>query len=188
VRALLQVQATERDKDGVFVRFHSGFALLGEADWNETAARSALVDFAGPDLTTGQMGVEWQARSGSQELNGLWGLVTAVRSKYLFIADQSGLLNGMLAGLNQKVALRPALFAAGFNHSLERENFALLTGLLDRSGNGNAAALGTAHTREFFSENLQSLSSTLTGVASERIVVRDAGDKVLQTVIYEWSR
>ena len=187
VRALLQVQATERDKEGVFVRFHSGLALLGESDWNEAAARSALVDFAGPGLTTGQMGVEWQTRPGSQELNGLWSLVTAVRGKYLFIADQAGLLNGMLAGMNQKVALKPALFAAGFDHSRERENFGRLTGLLDRSGNETGATPGMAHTPEFFSENLQSLSSTLAGLASERIVVRDAGDKVLQTVTYEWS-
>jgi len=186
VRAVLQVQATERDKDGVFVHFHSGFVLLGESDWNEAAARSALIDFVGPDLTAGRMGVEWQARSGAQEFNGLWSLVTAVRGKYFFIADQAGLLNGMLAGINQRVALKPAVFAAGFDHSSERENFARLTGLLDRTGNETGAAPGMAHTPEFFSENLQSLSSTLAGVASERIVVRDAGDKVLQTVIYEW--
>jgi hypothetical protein len=31
------------------------------------------------------------------------------------------------------------------------------------------------------------LSSTLAGVGSEKIVIRDSGDKVLQTVTYEWS-
>lgn len=188
VRALLQVQATERDKDGVFVRLHSGFTLLGESDWNETAVRSALVEFASPTLTTGQLGVAWQAHSGSQELNGLWSLVTLVRGKYLFISDQSALLNGMLANMNQKISLKPAIFAAGFDHGRERENFGRFTSLLDRAGNNAGGFQGAGHTPEFFSENIQSLSHTLTGVASEKVVIRDAGDKVWQTVTYEWAR
>jgi hypothetical protein len=186
-RALLQVQATERDKGGVFVRFHTGFVLLGESDWNEAAVRSSLVDYARPGLTAGQLGVEWQARSGVQELNGLWSLVTAIRGKYLFLSDQPPLLNAMLANMNQKVVLRPALFAAGFDHVRERENFGRLTSLLDRSSEPGAAS-GMAPTHEFFSDNIQSLSSTLAAVASENIVVHDAGDKVLQTVTYEWLR
>lgn len=188
VRALLQVQATERDKEGVFVRPHSGIALFGESDWNETAVRSSLIDFVRPGLTAGQLGVDWQARPGSQQLNGLWELDTAVRGKYLFVADHSGLLNQLLGNMNQKAALKPALFAAGFDHGRERENFSRLTELLDRSGNDAGDPAGRGHTPEFFSENIGSLSSTLAGVASEKIVVRDAGDKVLQTVTYEWAR
>jgi hypothetical protein len=187
VRAVLQVQATERDKEGVFVRFHSGFALLGESDWNETAVRSSLIEFVRPGLTAGQLGVEWQARPSSQQLNGLWELDTAVRGKYLFVSDQSGLLNQLLGNINQKLPLKPALFAAGFDHGRERENFSRLTGLLDRSGN-EAGFPGRGHTPEFFSENIGSLSSALAGVTSEKIVVRDAGDKVVQTVTYEWAR
>ncbi len=188
VRALLQVQATERDKDGVFVRFHTGFTLLGESDWDEAAVRSAIVDYVRPGITAGQLGVAWQARSGSQEVNGLWKLITAVSGKYLFITDQPSLLNGILAKRNEKVALKPALFAAGFAHERERENFGRLTGLLDRSSNDSGGSPGVGHTPEFFSENIQSLSSTLAAVGSEKIVIRDAGDKVLQTVIYEWVR
>jgi hypothetical protein len=182
VRALLQVQATERDKDGVFVRLHSGFALLGESEWNENALRAALVDFLKPGLTAGQLGVEWQAHSGTLELNGLWGIFLAVRGKYLFVSDQSDLLNRLLANLNQKATASPALFTAGFDHGNERENFARLTGLLDRS-TGNAGGAP-----EFFSGNIASLSRTLADVASEKIVIRDAGDKVFQTVTYEWVR
>ena len=187
VRALLRVQATERGKEGVFVRLHSGIALLGESDWNETAVRSSLIEFVRPGLTAGQLGVEWQARPGSQQLNGLWDLDTAVRGKYLFVSDHSGLLNQLLENINQGIEQKPALFAAGFDHGRERENFGRLTGLLDRSGN-EAGSPGRGHTPEFFSENIGSLSSTLAGVTSEKIVVRDAGDKVVQTVTYEWAR
>ena len=186
VRAVLQVQTTERDKDRVFIRMHSAFGLLGASDWNEGAVRASVTDFAKPGLTAGQLGVEWQARSSAQELNGLWNLVIAVRGKYLFVSDHSGLLDTMLAGINQKVAMKPALFAGGFDHSRERESFSRLTTLLDRGGDQAGAAPGMTHTPQFFSENLQSLSSTLADVASENIVVRDAGDKVLQTVSYQW--
>ena len=71
VRAVLQVQATERDKDGVFVRIHSGVAFNAATDWPENTVRSALVDFLRPSLTTGNLGLQWQAKSGYQELDGL---------------------------------------------------------------------------------------------------------------------
>ena len=186
VRALLQIQATERDKDGVFVRFHSAFGLLNESDWNEAAVRASLVDTAKPSLTAGGLGVEWQGRQGTQELNGLWDLIIAVRGKYLFVSEHPALVDAMLAGMNRPVALNPALLVGGFDHGHERENFARMTGLLDRSGNDAGAAPQMGHPPEFFSQNLRSLSSTLSDVASEKIVVRDAGDKVLQTVTYEW--
>jgi hypothetical protein len=188
VRAVLQVQSTERDKDGVFVRIHSAVALLGDSDWNEAAVRSALVEFIRPGLTAGQLGVDWQSASGSQQLNGLWNLATAARGKYLFISDQPALLNGLLANMTQKAAFKPAVFAAGFDHGRERGGFARLTGLIDRPGVEVGASAGAGHIPEFFSENIASLSSALAGVSSEKIVVRDAGDKVLQTVTYEWAR
>jgi hypothetical protein len=188
VRALLQVQSTERDKEGVFVRIHAGVAFLGDSDWNEAAVRSALVELLRPGLTAGQLGVDWQSASGSQQLNGLWNLATAVRGKYLFISDQSTLLNALLANMTQKVVSKPAVFAAGFDHGRERGSFIRLTGLIDRTGVEVGTPAGAGHIPEFFSENIASLSSMLAGVSSEKIVVRDAGDKVMQTVTYEWAR
>jgi len=79
VLAVLQTQATERDKDGVFVRIHSGVAFLAAADWQEASVRSALVDFLRPSLTTGNLGLQWQPKSGYQELDGLWNFTVAVR-------------------------------------------------------------------------------------------------------------
>jgi hypothetical protein len=188
VRAFLQVQSTERDKEGVFVRIHAAVALLGDADWNEAAVRSALVELLRPGLTAGQLGVDWQSASGSQQLNGLWNLATAVRGKYLFISDQRALLNELLANMTQKVVSNPAVFAAGFDHGRERGSFARLTGLIDRPGVELGAPAGAGHIPEFFSENIASLSSMLAGVSSEKIVVRNAGDKVIETVTYEWAR
>jgi hypothetical protein len=108
----------------------------------------------------------------------------AVQGKYLLISDNAGLLAGMLANTDQKTTLKPAVFAAAFDHEREKENFARLTGLLDNSAGG----AGAGSTPNFFSENVGSLSSALAGLSSEKIVVRDAGDKVDQTVTYQWAR
>jgi hypothetical protein len=187
VRAILQVQATERDKDGVFVRIHSGVAFLAATDWPETSVRSALVDFLRPSLTTGNFGVQWQSKSGYQELDGLWNFAVAVRGKYLLLSDDSSVVSAMLANMNQKPALKPAVLVAGFYHARERKNFARLTEVLDRP----RALSGSSASEpfpQFFSDNLASFSTVLAGVSSQTIVVRDASDKVSQTVTYEWSR
>jgi hypothetical protein len=184
VSAVLQIQSTELDKDGVFVRIHSAVVLLGQSDWNESAVRSSLVEFVRPSFTTGLLGVEWQKNSGYIELNGLWRLAAAARGKYLFISDDSGLLAALLANTNQKSTLAPAVFVARFDHQREKENFGRLAGLLDKPTGG----AGTGSAPDFFSENIGSLSLALAGVSSEKIVVRDLGDKVNQTVTYQWVR
>jgi hypothetical protein len=93
----------------------------------------------------------------------------------------------MFANMSQKPAQKPAVLVAGFHHARERENFALLTGLLDRPS-ANPGGAPAEPNPQFFSDNLASFSATLAGVSSETIVVRDASDKVLETVTYEWSR
>ena len=186
VRAVLQVQSTGRDIDGVFVRIHMGIALLGGSDWNEADLHAALVNVVGPDLTAGGLGVNWQTKPGYEELDGLCALAVAVRGRYLLISDDAALLSSMLANLNQRIVSQPAVFVAGFNHARERQNFERLAVVLDRpnSGLGNFSDRGRAP--QFFSDNIASLSSTLAGVSSEKIVVHDAGDKVTQTVTYIW--
>jgi hypothetical protein len=188
LRAVLQVQMTERDKQGVFIRIHSGVALLGDSDWDEASVRSAFADFLRPALTAGNLGVDWQAQSGYQELDGLWSFAAAVRGKYLFVSDDSALLAAMLANLDRKVVEKPAAFIAGFNHVRERGNFVRFTGLLDRRNLAAGSSSEEGQSPQFFSDNVGSLSSMLSGVSSQKIVVRDAGDKVFQTVTYEWSR
>jgi len=188
VRGVLEVQATERDKDGVFVRIHSGVAFLAAGDWQETSVRSALADFLRPSLTTGSFGLQWQPKSGYQELDGLWNFAVAIRGKYLLVSDDSALLENMLRNMNQKPAQKPAVLLAGFHHAREGENFARLTGLLDRANVNPGGAPAAEPYPQFFSDNLRSLSAVLAGVASETVVVREVNDKLFETVTYEWSR
>jgi hypothetical protein len=186
--ASLQVQSTELDKAGVFVRIRSGIVLLATSDWNEGSAQSALADFVRPELTASQLGVGWQHKSGYQELDGLWPLVTAVHGRYLLVADDAALMETMLSNFSRPPSLKPALFLAAFNHSRERAGFARFTGLVDRPNLPQSRVPGNDRQPQFFSQNIASLSSSLADVSSENIVVRVDGGKVLQTVTYEWAQ
>jgi len=185
VSAILQVRSTQPDRSGVFVKIHSAVALAGGSDWNEVDARRALAEFVTPTLTVRQLGVGWKQVGGYYELDGLRTLLAAVRGKYLVISDDGGLINGILANVNRKVDLEPAQFVAGFDHQRERENFARLATVVDRP-DMNASG-GLERQPQFFSENIASLSSTLAGISSEKIVSRNVGDRVVQSVTYEWS-
>jgi len=184
----LQVQSTERDKAGVFVKIHSAVVLAASSDWNETSIQSALAEFVRPGLTASQLGVAWQEKSGYQELNGLWPLVASVRGKYLLISDDPNLIAAMLSNFNRKSDVKPVVFVAGLNHSSERANFARFSAVVDRPNLAQSNVPGMERQPQFFSENIASLSSTLAAVSTERITVRTEGDRIQQTVTYTWSQ
>jgi hypothetical protein len=188
ILASLQVQSSTRDNAGIFVRIHSAVVLVAASDWSETSVRSALTDFVQPGLTASQLGLGWQQKSGYLELDGLWPLVASVHGKYLLVGNDPELIETMLANFNRKSDYKPAELLAGLNHQRERANFARFTGLVDRPSVGVPDAHNNQHQPQFFSENMTSLSRTLSGVSAERIEVRSEGGKVRQTVTYEWSK
>jgi len=188
VRAVLRVQSTERANDGVFVRIQSAVALAGGSDWNEGAVRTALSSFVGHNLTTSELGTGWRQVNGYYELDGLRTLLAAARGKYLIFSDHAALLNGMLANVDRTIEMKPAVFVAGLSHRGERENFSRLATAVDRPDLSLLGSQGTERAPQFLSENIASLSSSLSAVSSEKIVVRAADDKVLQTVTYKWSQ
>jgi hypothetical protein len=186
--ASLQVESTDRERAGVFVRIHSAVVLAAGSDWNEANVQSALAEFVRPALTASQLGVTWQQKSGYQELDGLRPLVVSVHGKYLLVSDDPNLIAAMLSNFSRKSDVKPAVFVARLNHARERENLARLSDVVDRPNLGQSNVPGMERQPQFFSENMTSLSSTLAGVSEERITVRTEGDKMLQTVIYEWSQ
>jgi hypothetical protein len=117
-------------------------------------------------------------------LDGLWPLAVAVRGKYLIMSDNAAFLASALEGVNKKPSASAAVFAAVFDHQQERENFVTFTKMLDL-GSGAPQNGGSP---EFFSENMASLSFTLKGVSSEKIVIHDAADRQTQTVVYTWAQ
>ena len=182
--ASLQVQTTDRDSAGVFVRMHSAIAIACSSDWSEATVESALAEAIRPGLTASQLGISWIQRSGDQQLDGLVPLYIAARGKYLLVSDDSALMQSMLAKLSQKSERPPLELFAGFRHDRERGNFERFVRLVDRPS-GVSSENGMREP-PFFSGNIRSLSATLSGVAAERIEVRSEGHKVRQTVNYEW--
>jgi hypothetical protein len=186
--ASLEVQSTSRDKAGVFVRMHSAIVLASGGDWDETAVRSALVDFIQPGITASQLGIAWHPKAGYQQLDGLWPLRIAVRDKYLLVTDDGALMETLLGNLSRRTDARPAILVAGFRHARERENFAKFFGLVDGPSQSARESPGVPRQPQFFSDNIGSLSTTLSGVSAVKIVVRNDGNKELQTVTYEWTQ
>jgi hypothetical protein len=186
--ASLEVQFTDRDKAGVFVRAHSAIVLAAASEWDQSAVQSALVDFIQPGMTASQLGVAWQTKTGYQQLDGLWPLAVAVHGKELVVSDDPALMEVILANFGRKVDAKQAVFFAGFNHERERENFNQLFGLIDGPRNSEPSYPGVSRQPQFFSGNMASLSATLSAVTKENIVVRNDGNKVLQTVTYEWAQ
>jgi hypothetical protein len=98
------------------------------------------------------------------------------------------LMEAILANFNRKIDLKPAVLVAGFNHARERDNFNRLFGMVDGPHNSDPSNPGISRQPQFFSGNMASLSATLSAVTKENIVVRSEGNKVLQTVTYEWAQ
>ena len=188
ILASLQVQSTERDESGVFIRIHSAIVLAAASDWNQADVEMALADFIRPGLTASEHGIAWQPKSGYSTLDGLWPLVTAVRGKYLLIADDPASIEAMLGNFNHNADLKTAVFVAGFNHQREQASFARFSGVVDRPNMAQSNNRGMDRQPQFFSENMASLSTTLAAISTEKIIVHVERDRVLQTVTYEWSR
>lgn len=186
--ASLTVQSTERGGTGVFVRMHTGIVLSADKDWDQSAVESALVDFIRSGLTASQLGVSWIAKGSYRQLDGLWPLTVAMRGKYLMVADDSTLMEALLANLNRKPEAKPAIFLAGFRHARERNNFASFFGLIDGTSQAKAEYPGISREPQFFSGNVGSLSEVLSDVSAENIVVRRDGNKERETVTYAWAQ
>jgi hypothetical protein len=188
IRAALQVQSTERDKAGVFVRIHSAIVLVSAANWNEGQVQSALASFVRPSLTASELGVGWQDKSSHKELDGLWLLLIVVRGNYLLISDDREMTEQVLSNFSRKADQQPAEFFAGFNHARERENFARFSNVVDRPSALANSGQDAEQVPQFFPGTLAGISSSWSSIAADNIVIHSDKEKVRQTVTYAWSR
>ncbi|MBV9072552.1 MAG: hypothetical protein JOZ10_02875 [Acidobacteria bacterium] len=189
--AMLKVKRSESMPDGVFVRLNSAIVLVSSANWDENKIRQAVQRALGPSLTASSLGREWQTTGAAgrpyAELNGLLPIALTARGPYLFLSNDSALLQELLGRLPQNsTPHNPAVYVAEFNHSQERQNFYHLTSLLDKP---SRSATGTERSPEFFSDNLESLSRSLgQNVVRESIEISRTGSIERQTVRYQRQR
>lgn len=189
VRAMMQVHRSEVSDDGVFVRVHSAVVLDAQKEWNEQDVLKTVQGTIAPGLTADQLGAGWRiVGPGVQshfEMDGLNTIAVAIRGKMLIAATDGATLSAVLARMGEKSQMEPATYIAGFRHGVERENFYRLTSVLDRGGQNQYGRSDSEP--QFFSQNIGSLSRTLSGAKSESVISRRVAGVDLQTVKYEWK-
>ena len=193
--ALLQVYSTQASADGVFVRISNAVVIQAEENWNDETVCDALAAAIEPGLTAGRIGLGWAQRSGSSAsyfaLDGRLPLYLAVRDNQLFVTNDSGLLEQLLARRRNSALNSQAgdTYLAAFRHSpREQQSFRALFALLDKNaGGGEQVMQPQGQAPAFFSGNMASLSRMFANVNLETVQEKDQGATVTQTVVYQWS-
>lgn len=195
LEGMLHFQSSKLAQRDVLVANESAVAILALSDWNAEAARGALLQSIESLWTVSRLGTQWVQRQrgayGYYELDGLARLAVATQGRLLIVADGPDPLLSVL----ERASIPPgssfaAIYAAGFRHSLERDNFARMMRLMDYPSIRLSGTGGAADGREpqFFSENIASLSRVLARVETASIIVRDNGSSLAQTLIYRLRR
>jgi hypothetical protein len=174
-----------------FAHIYSAVVLTAENNWDIEQLKAALSSALESQISTSRLGLSWKDQSGYSELDGLLNLVLQVHGKYLFLSNDPALLLALQNQLNHKPSpSAPAIYASGFNHQQESANFRRIGTFIDRAGMRGRSALSDDPNEPrqpaFFSGNAASFSEVFSGVASESMVVRNAGQNVTQTVTYQW--
>jgi hypothetical protein len=188
----LQLESTRRDPQNSFIGLDSTIVLASSNNWDSEAVRAALQS-AVSEVTTQSLGVGWLRRGKGAnerfELDGQFLLALAVRGRNLILSNRGDLIDsalvcGKTAGYGTDLSS-----AARVNFSRERDNFIVLSRILDNAGNSEESApSGSGNAPAFFSGNLGSLLRTLSAVKSESVVTRESEGKILQTVTYQRAR
>jgi hypothetical protein len=187
VQAALQVHRSAVAADGVFVGLHSAIVLAAEQPWNDAAARDAMQRVLAPATTTASLGAAWKTMGSAAkpfvQLDGLSSITLATRGRYLIVANDPALLSEILARMDQKPNAQPAIYIASFDHQRERENYYKLTSLIDHTSTNQP---DNSEPR-FFSQDVASLSRTLSGVKSQTVTRTRDGMIERQSVVYIWE-
>ena len=202
--AVLEVyssRSSQRDAtsgNGVFVTLQTAMVVSAPQAWDEAAVRSAITAALPANLTAGKIGTNWVKHSDASgeylALDGALPLYACVNGKRLFLANDILLLQHLLAprsGAAPTSASEGITFAAVFRPMQEQSNFRTLMAQLDFAGHrgtdGQPGAAPGGQSPAFFSGDVSSLDRAFFNtLVSERIVERDMGAKVAQTVTYQW--
>ena len=181
-QAMMVVQASSKNGDGVFLRIPAVVAVAAASDWDATSLQKAMQDMLAPGLTASRLGLGWREvkdAGGYYELDGLSPVQMAVRGKVLFVANDAALLSSVLLTRNQPLS-QSVTYSAGFSHARERQNFYKFSSLVDQRSITRDAE------PQFFSQNMASFSRAFAKLDSEEIITRQTKDRIQQTVTYRW--
>jgi hypothetical protein len=136
LQAMLEAQSTRPVPGGVFVRTEAVVTLLGSADWDSQAVRSALVAAVEGLWSRARLGLNWvENKRGSRTWYSLGGpapLAVAAEGRYLLVSNSANLLGNELDRLGAAAPPAPAaIYTAGFRHAREKANYQQMMRALD---------------------------------------------------------
>jgi hypothetical protein len=186
IDAMLDVTSTKVDPDQLYIRPHAAIVLLGNANWDAEAIRTALGSAAHGVWSQNDAATWRTAANGIRELDGLGKIAMAADGKWLVIGDSAEMVGAVFAR-RTRAAIPGAAYAAGWRHARELPNFRSMTKLIDFPLMPPAAADDPQAGGEppLFSGNLASLGSTLKRVDAAMIIVHDAGSMLRESVVYK---
>jgi len=192
VNGLLLCESSAMQAGETFAQFPSAIVLSADVDWNSDQLKSTLAAALEPQITTARLGLGWKDQKGYAEFDGLLKLALAAHGKYLILSNDPPLLLSVADRLNHaSPSDTPSIYTSGFKHPSESGNFYRIVAFIDRAGMRGSSALSSDPNQPrqpaFFSGNAASFSQVFSGVSSESMVVRNAGQNVTQTVTYQWQ-
>lgn len=188
--AVVQVEETRPAADAVFIGTNRALVVVRQSAWDAAAVREAIASAIEGMWTTSRLGAGWtEVNRGNVRYSALDGLVpleVAVAGNRLIVANSQPLIERMLSRTNAPLPPNIGVYRAEFRHDRERHNFAVWMRQLDNVRapvNSDAAA-----PPQFLSQNLVSLSDTLSRVGSATIAATEQGEAMKQTVTYELTQ
>lgn len=180
LQALLQVQTSSLEAG--LARYPSLIGVRAASAWDEAQVLAALEASAAGYWAAANDGTSWLGRGAFYELTGLRPLYVAVRGDLLLASDSDEMISAALARADRATNGGPAIYRAGFRHDREADNYAAAMAHLDFLDGRNP--LQTPRQPSLFTDNIGSLSRTLSRVGSVDITRRDRGTHVEETVLY----
>ncbi len=192
---MLVVDKSVSQPDGVFVGFRSAVVLESQKPWSASDVEAAIAQALAPQLTAGNLGIEWKQAPEARTyfaLDGIAPLAFAIDGRYCMISDDVAMLNAMMrkASTAASPAGQALVMLSGFDHETEGANFARATQLMDgvnANANTDSNDDGSGQAPQFFSHNLASLSSTFAAMRTEEVSAFWKSGALHQTVRYEWK-
>jgi hypothetical protein len=185
--AVVQVEETRPAADAVFIGTDRALVIVRQSAWDAASAREAIASAIEGMWTTSRLGAGWTTidHAGVRyfALDGLVPLAVGVAGNRLIVANSQPLMERMLSRTSAPLPSNIGIYAASFRHHREGPNFAVWMRQLD---NVRAPVNPSADAPpQFLSQNLVSLSQTLSQVRSATIVAAEQGEAMKQTVTYE---
>jgi hypothetical protein len=192
---MLVVDKSISQSDGVFVGYRSAIVLASQKPWSAIDVEAAIGQALAPHLTAGALGIEWKQEGRKQvyfALDGIAPLAFAIDGRYCMISDDAEMLGAMLqkASAAKSAPGQALVMLSGFNHEIERVNFARATHLMDGTNAGAGTDInddGSGQAPQFFSRDVVSLSHAFARMQREEVSAYWKDGALHQTVRYEWK-